>query len=548
MINIVVFGPIHSGKSSLMGFVKANSMKQEERKEIERRIRLQLRDKGIPFKDENKYTYYISTDRDELVTDSKQNSIGTTKRMHIKNISNISNGDLGIDLVFIDTPGLNSAVTWKDRYEGIFMGDIGIFVIDINEVICIADMERGSEEYNTAISELFSSLFLWKTTKKMEQLIIVLSKIDTVNSCNDISYAVETIEEMGYFDNVPIIPIGIDFAHDKDYNIFSTYFLKDKFKQPFVDKLLEMCQKRINKEIESGTCFAYLEKPFKILETDENVFRVKMLEGVLKQAENAIMLPVKQKKDNSFQMANFTIKSLKLEDRHIVKQIMAGNIGGIIPSRINIGGKKVELNDINMLRTTCIIGENTSFVQGNLLSFKTRLYNRNAFEENFMRLRINQSINIVWFGKVITASFCSRYIFNDYCYFNAYLREYPIVMPINIEGKYWVKNFALEVNNCYFFQAELEAINNLNSNLIKIYFSFNKNITNLSKEEIKEYLQIELTERGGNYEIWIEVEEERFRDITKNFGKFISKYNIQEYTFNVMGSDGIIYIPNIKCV
>ncbi len=546
MINIVVFGPIHSGKSSLMGFVKANSMKQEERIETERQIRLQLRDKGISYKIENKYTYFVSTDKDEIATDPKQNSIGTTKRMHIKNISHINNGDLEADLVFIDTPGLNSAVTWKDRYEGIFMGDIGVFVIDINEVINIADMERGSDEYDTAVSELFSCLFLWKATKSMSQVIIVLSKIDTVCSINDVQYAKETIEEMGYFDNVPIIPIGIDFEHESDYNIFSPYSMRNDFRMPcFIDKLFEICQKKIYKDTKGSTCFAYLEKPLKIAETDENALRVKMLDGILNQSEKVLILPVKQKKDDCVKIATFTVKSLKLEDRYIVNQIVSGNIGGIVPARINIGGKRIGLNDISILKTTCIIGENTSFILGNLLSFKTRLYNRSAFDENFMKLRINQSINIVWFGKVITASFCSRYIDNNYCYFNAYLRDYPIVMPLNKEKKYWIRNFALEVNNCYFFQAELESINNLNSDLEKVYFSFSKNIVDLSKKELEECLKVELTERGDNYEVWVEVEEERFKDITKNFGKFVSKYKIGEYIFNVMGSDGEIYTKKV---
>lgn len=546
MINIVVFGPIHSGKSSLMGFLKANYMTSEERIEAERQIRLQLRDKGVPYKEENKYTYFVSTDKDEVITDSKQDSIGTTKRMHIKNISNISNGDLEVDLIFIDTPGMNSVGTWKDRYEGIFMGDIGVFVIDINEVIAIADMEKNSDEYNSAISEMFSCLFLWKTTKNMNQVIIALSKIDTISSVNDIGYAIEMIEELGYFNDATIIPIGIDFDAENDFNIISSDRIRENYKGPcFIDILFEILEEKIFAYTKNDTCFAYLERPLKIAETDESALRVKMLDGVMRQADRVIMLPVKQKKDNFFTKASFTVKSLKLEDRYIVNQIVSGNIGGVIPARISVGGKKVGLNETCMVKTTCIIGKNTPFTIGNLLSFKTRLYNRKSFDENFMKLRINQTINIVWFGKVITASFCSKYINNDYCYFNAYLKDYPIVMPLNKEKKYWIRNFALEVNNCYFFQAELESINNLNSDLEKIYFSFSKSIVDLSKNELEEYLKIKLEERGGNYEVWISVEEEKFKDIVKTFGKFVSKYKIADYIFNVMGSDGEIFIQTV---
>ena len=240
MTNIVIFGPIHSGKTSLMGFIKASCMSREERENAERQIERELTDKSVKYKDEDKYTYYITTDKDEVTTDSKQNSIGTTKRMHIKNVAHIPNGDVEADLIFIDTPGQNSVRTWKDRYEGIYMGDIGGYVVDVNEVIGIADLNRDSEEYVNAINELFSYLYLWKTTKSMNDVIIVLSKIDTVAPV-DVQYAKETIEAMKHFKNVPVIPIGINFVNDTDYNILTFDNVKGYYQGiTFVKKLFEL--------------------------------------------------------------------------------------------------------------------------------------------------------------------------------------------------------------------------------------------------------------------------------------------------------------------
>lgn len=539
MTNIVIFGPVHSGKTSLMGFIKASCMGKEERKNAERQIERELIAKGIKYKDEDKYTYYITTDKDEITTDSKQYSIGTTKRMHIKNIAHIPNDGVEADLIFIDTPGQNTVRTWKDRYEGIHMGDIGVYVVDVNEVISIADLNRDSDEYVNAINELFSYLYLWKTTKSMDDVIIALSKIDTVDSV-DVQYAKETIEAMKHFKNVPIIPIGINFDNDTDYNILTFDSIKGNYQGlTVVKKLFGLLEGKLVLDRKKNISFAYLEKPRQRDETEETVLRVKILEGCIKQGERVVLLPIKRK-DSEFDKVSFTVKSMKLEDRQLVDCMVASNIGGILPTKVMLGNNRINMDEISIIKTTCIIGEKTPYIMGNLLSFRTRLYNKVVFNENFMKIRINQSINIVWFGKVLTASFCSRYVNGNHCYFNAYLHDYPIVMPVYDKENYCIKNFALEVNNCYFFQAELESINNLNRDLNKIYFSFCKEDINLSKSQIEEYLKLELKERGGNYEVWIDASNDVFKLLTKDFGNFVKKNKIKNYIYSVIGSDGEI--------
>ena len=114
-------------------------------------------------------------------------------------------------------------------------------------------------------------------------------------------------------------------------------------------------------------------------------------------------------------------------------------------------------------------------------------------------------------------------------------------MPITSNEKFWVKNFALEVNNRYFFRAELESINNLNDNLEKVYFAFEKDAVNLEKKELENFLKIELNERGNSYEVWADVDEEKFMEIKKAFGKIVAKYEVQDYIFNVIGTDGEIF-------
>lgn len=537
MINIVVFGPIHSGKTSLMGFIRAFCMNKEERVKEDRRIMQELIDKGAVYKREDKYTYYISTDRDEIVPDSTSKSIGTTKRMHIKNILHIPHDQTEADLIFIDTPGQNTVKTWKDRYEGIFMGDIGVFVVDIHEIINLADLNKDSEEYANAINDLFSYLFLWKTTKQMKDVIIVLSKIDTLDSTDDILYAKETIEEMEYFKEVPVIPIGIDFDNDSEYNIFTSHN-EDLHSVPFTAKLFELLDKKLVFDSRKNICFAYLEGARIIEQTDETVLQVKVLEGTIKKDEKLVLLPVKRKIDSEFDKVIFSVKGLKLEDRPLVDCMVASNIGSILPSKIISGNKRIDLNDVKIVKTSCIVGENTPYITGNLLSFKTKLYNRAVFADNFMKIRINQSINIVWFGKVITASFCSRYVSNNYCYFNAYLADYPIVMPLIDNNQYSITKFALEVNNSYFFQAELESINNLNKDSDKVYISFPKEAINLSKSDIEIFLNIDLKERGDNYEVWTDSKYNDLMVLAKKFGKLISKHKIENYVYTVIGSDG----------
>ena len=152
MNNIVIFGPVHSGKTTLAGFIRTYYMSESEFKREEELLKEKLEEKNILYKMSDRFTYFISMDEDELIRDSKNNLIGTTKRIHMKHIPH-KNEYADIDITYIETPGLNTRSTWKQKYQGIFIGEIGIFVIDINEILKLILLEENSKKYNSKFED-----------------------------------------------------------------------------------------------------------------------------------------------------------------------------------------------------------------------------------------------------------------------------------------------------------------------------------------------------------------------------------------------------------
>lgn len=547
MINVSVFGPVHSGKSSLMGYVRASLMTEYERNNTWLSIKRKLAAQNIDFNISDKYTYFVSTDAEDLKRNPLFDSIGSTKKISIKNMGSLAVDLFESDTNFIDNPGLNPQKSWKDRYRGIFMGDIGIFVIDISQVLRLRDLDEGSAEYIDLVRNQFSSLYYWRSIKPQQELIIVLAKCDVVRFEIDILSAIDEIHSFYQFSQIPVIPTGIYFDTEDNFNITNkgktpTEFMIDTF----TDALKKSIQRSGIYPKNRQLSFGMVERTFRAPHTSESVLRIKMLEGMITKGEEVILAPVRRGSKQPYGKASCIVKSLKLQDREFVDQFYSGDIGGVAFSRVTFENSVVSLSDIEISPSTCIVGKETSYSMGALICFKTTINTDPLFLQYFERLNIHSEIEMIWLGRVISAKLISRYTEDTICHFSVVSPHHLLVVPKDENGKYSIKQFALVVDNNYFFQAELEHVGEISEerfNIVSngkfslyIFMDLTETSITYEKEEIEYQLKIKSTHvrsefKEGSYTAWIDLNKRQYDLIAKSFNSFVKRNKVKRQVF-----------------
>lgn len=545
MINISVFGPVHSGKSSLMGYIRAATMSDDDRYNAWTEIRKKLANQNISFSNNDKYTYFVSTDADDLIRNPSYDSIGSTKKMTIKNIGPLSIGSYEIDLNFIDTPGINTQKSWRDRYRGIFMGDIGVFVIDINQVAKLSKLEEDTSEYRELFIEQFSSLYYWKSIKPDQRVIIALAKCDSAHFENDIQNAINEIKSFDQFIGIPVVPTGIYFDTDNNYNIIGDCVTpKNINTNRFIDTLEYAIQETSTTSRYKQLSFGMVERKIHAKDTKEPVLRIKMLEGMISNGDEVIIAPVRRSTHQDFTKASFKIKSLKLEDSKFVNRFYSGDIGGVAFVRGEGDNVSISLSDLLLSPTTCILSGKTQYDIGTLICFKTNIYKDATFQQNFKRLNIHSQIQMIWLGKIINAELVSRYTIDNICHFSVVSKHHPIVVPKNTDGSYSINHFALVVGNSYFFQADLEHVgeisvdrfSEISDGPFSLYIVLDLTGLPYDKDEVEEQLGIKNVSarselKKGVYTAWIDLNKKVYDTIAKQFSIFVRSNLVRTQVF-----------------
>lgn len=540
MNNIVIFGPVHSGKTTLAGYIHSYYLSKEEFNMKEDKIKKELEERNIKYKISNRFTYFISLDDDELKKDSKANFLGTTKRIHMKHIPHKEEDSI-VDITYIETPGVNTRVEWNQRYEGIFIGEIGIFVIDINELLKLSQMKQESREYKTKVQDIFASLFLWCSFRKKDKVIIAISKTEQ-SFCADVRCAVDVIQSFSLFRNIRIVPIGIKIEEREDCNIFTNKHCVKGIRQKYntlMKEIIDLISEKKEKE-RVGIKFAYINNPSE-KNVHGNYFTVKVLSGVFDVGERVKVYPIKRNELGNNEELIFKIKAARgMEDDQIeYTEIKAGNIVNIDTHKINISGTDVSLKEVIFSKSCLLLGEETQYLEGNYLLFKTKLSNKNVFQERYKTLKPMQKVNVVWFGKIITMEIVSRYLEGKYYHLGGVVIDDSIIMPLdknNNESNLPYKNFTLEIDNSYFFDANLEHIINIDKNKTFSYF-YMFDITN--NFEVKNDLEgLNCTYKRESYYIWNNYNYGQMKKCMEQLSNIMVKYKINDYDLRIFSYDG----------
>lgn len=541
MNNIVIFGPVHSGKTTLAGYIYSYYMSDTEFYQKEEEIKKALEEKNIFYKLSNRFTYFISLDEDELVKNKKDNTIGTTKRIHMKHIPHREEEAL-IDITYIETPGVNTEKIWKQKYEGIFVGEIGIFVIDINELVKLSNMNENSQKYKTKIQDIFASLFLWCSSKDKSKVVIAISKTEKSYTA-DIRCAVDLIQSINAFRDIRIVPIGISIQTREEYNIFSNEKCSKRIQERYntlMKELIDIIVKNREKR-QNDIKFAYINDDM----NDELV--IKVLSGTFEIGNLVKMYPTKTSDGGITAETYFKIKSAQSVDGDLKynKEIDAGNIVKLDFKNMKFLGKPVKLKDIIFEDTSLLLGSETNFVEGNYVLFNTKFSDTNIFYERYKAIRLLQKVNIVWFGKIITLEVVSKYQEEEYCCIGAMVVEGNVIMPVDKNSNEFFfpyKQFTLEIENRYFFAANLKLIKKINEGLkINCFFQ------TINKQGFLDDIK-ELNVFGQNcFEtedllyIWYENTGEEMKTNLYNLMNILKKHKVNEYEHRLYSCND--YIP-----
>lgn len=458
--NIVIFGPTNSGKTTLLGYCMAKNMTPDE---YDRFINKKKELLGSNYAEERKLTYFLDTGADEIIDKTKKNNKrssppGTSMRKKFQQISINS-----LAFTAIDTPGTNYH---KKGFQSIPLGEIGIFVIEIQDILTLCDSVLGSyDEPSRKMESIFSSVELWIKTKGKNQLIIVISKTEG-NGISD--YDIERAKifirkEYAELDTVPIIPTGINVRDCKGINI-----LDEDPKVNTDSSLMEIIKAKLdNYTVPSRKMqysFATIDRIFnKTKNLKASALRIKVSSGSFHEKDQVCLAPFVYK--NQVVSVSGSIRSLMLEgNKQIVSQLSINDIGGVVFSKLKCGKDDVDLKDLKLLSTSVIYNNDIEYSYGNILTLTARKSYETESIFNPVQNKTTsgkKDITLIWFGKPVSLRILSCISLGQDIRIRV-MNTQPngndfFLVPLNHTGNFIFNNFVLAFKG-KFFSAVLNEI------------------------------------------------------------------------------------------
>lgn len=516
MCYITVFGPTHSGKSTLMGYIHTKDMSEIEYRQQVHKIRKEISNEGLTYYSDMELAYFVDTGKDERrkYVGEKVSSIGTSKRIHILD-------DLCADFSFIDTPG--SDIVYSEQYSGQFMGDYGIYLIESTLLYNLRYMEHDSKEYHELQYRIFAPLFLWNIYKDIRNIVIVISKMDMINYDESIyAWICNHFLQIPCLNNVSILPISIDVYRKESENIYSKSELMNYYDgETLIEKLMQFGKEGDYKKTEN--LLAFIDRTF----WERQVIRVKVLYGRIIKGDVVQIGPLKGDEKNIY--VKHKIEKIK-KDGVEVHNLDAGDIGTIhIPSYFQ------EQSKYTKKRTTIICGENDSVEKGNLLYITIDYNALKASERECIKLlKIADSIGIVWLGRSVNVTVVGIMRKGSICnliLFNQNTEPSSFIMPNSVKGGLLINKFALQLSNKHFISGKLTELTQL-SDEHKVVFWYTKyadiDYEKLFYDEVVAEFNMEKGDNGDIISYRIDMSD--FVQMLSRLRKFIKENGIVEYS------------------
>lgn len=429
MNNVIVFGPVQSGKSTLMGYIASSFLSEKlfsiEAYEIEKRIRkLGIAD----VKKELILPGFLALDRDELLdmNEIQKNSIGTTKRVHRKRIRFATNSTASSkEFTFVDTPGIRD---YKgDQYGCMFEGNIGLYVISAIDFQQYWSLQGDNRKKRSAEKRrLFGALQFWCEYKGTEKLIIALTKTDMISSGLENVYDtfLKTVREI-VGEGVPVVPTSVllddreGVFSRQERNVISlsktTYWYQGS---TLISLLNDKCETRSMVQHKDFRVAA-VKQMRKIPNTSSMALRVQSVYGDIDQDDSLILGPVKNAGRESVFLRG-AVKSLKIEDGALVDVLPEGVIGGVAFKNLTFYGTRssnVNLSDFIITPTTALISGQGKV--GNIVTMRVKEDEIGGFaSQAVQQIKPKEQIRFYWLGKAVIGDLIELYREDGYLYFS----------------------------------------------------------------------------------------------------------------------------------
>lgn len=531
--NITLYGPTHTGKSTLAGYVITNKLSEEEIERMDHKI---INELGNQYDPAQRFAYYVDRAAVERVRITTQATIGTSKYIHYNPI------DFGIcgDVLLIDSPG--SSRHWKEKYKSSFLGDVGILVYNISSFSKFMDMGMGTPGFERERKKLLWQIDLWKNYKSLDYLIIALSKMD--GEREEIRFyskeysrmlfgkAVLIIRSDPELRDVPIIPYAIDVKNRIQHNVYVNTSLLEWYSGHSLMDEIEIKVRKWNAENEAQPyVFASIVEKKRSKKTMEPVFRIKLLSGELRKSDNVILTQVSDGRNKEFKLGTASIKSMKMDHRELSEVFLRGSVGGVALSKIKVDGKSIDAGDLELSRTSYLVDSRMQTKMGNLLRLRMKK-DIDRFDEFCMR----DKINILMFGKIVSGILLGRWTQDEQYYFDVYTEKYPLVLPVDDNGALAFPNYVIEKDNIEFIQVELFDLMYMDDEVqhyLLVEFSDYEQYANELQERIKD-LPVS-SQKGG---MWIfKINKKNVELIASRLRAAVKRNGIKKYTARLSNTE-----------
>lgn len=457
MNNVVFFGPTHSGKSTMLGYIGTCFMDEKEFALYEKKLIAIIQKKGFPYDIDDRFRYFTDQGRDEIPRNQSTDTetIGTTKRLHRRKWTNIKTaaGEV-FDAILIDTPG--SDRTMKHRNAGIFEANIGVCLIDLSDFVKLIDYDLTDIQRAKLKDRIFSPLYQWKVQKNIKKLVIALTQIDRWHyNAYDYSRAADIIRSHDSFSSVPIVPVSIDIYSREDHNVNklsdNTLWYSGKTLINIITSMFEE-EEEANRENE---LLVYVYQIVKIRETLEPVLVVKVLSGEMKVSSHICLGPIRY--GNEIVYTRCRVRSVKrIGSVETQEELEEDAIGGVC---VSIYEHNKNLSDFNLKRTSIIFKDKAQYIDGNLLTFaipKESMSVKTAYE--IEQLLPKDSVDLIWLGKMIPmwlAGYSETKDAYELTLINQNILESLFCMPLSPNGRFLYDEFAIRLLSRKFLNAHL---------------------------------------------------------------------------------------------
>lgn len=532
--NVLIFGMTGSGKSTLLGYIITHPMSDEEFLKQDKKNRKYIEDMGKEYYDAFSLSYFSDKGKDEIWRPDK--APGSTKFLHYEPIP-----ELGF--LALDSPGMDQS--WRDKCEGIFLGNIGIFTVEIGDILKLARKIPGSNKYETEFHRIFDSVILWSKLKGLENLIIALTKIDVEGYSEFvINRAIKFIRDIPLLEAVPIVPISIDVINRKGTNIFDTNnnltWDDDKTLIAYINKRLVELKKDTNK------AYVAIDKFFRRAGANNRpAFRVKVLDGSLTLGDTVYVGPLIA--NNRSFIVKGQIHSLMREKQEGPCEILYKNqIGGVMLKNTRMGNSwrtsvDIKKTKANITRTAVMVHDIAQQQRGNVLKFDINIADEDdSSKEKLETLNVWSRVSIIWFGKIVPM-FILNIQKSELLYslelISISTKDSLFILPSNELGEYVFQDFIMQLNNkgsVIYIQTKLRgAVCLPDGDTVNITFDIPRNIDKLIIKEKYQKLPAITYSNNNTIIVWQGIGKDMINDFISHTKRALKVEQVNDYSISL---------------